>query len=88
MRAKLRKAAGLDDIPVEVLRNSVCVDLLHTIITSCFYSGTVSCEWNTGLINAIPKGDGKEPRDPLSYRGIPYNIYADIITKYQIVKLD
>ena len=88
MRAKLRKAAGLDDIPAEVLRNPVCVDLLHKIITFCFHSGTVSCEWNTELIKPIPKGDGKDPRDPLSYRGIPYNIYADIITKHQIVQSD
>ena len=84
MRAKLRKAAGLDNIPAEVLRNPVCVESLHKIITFCFQSGTVPSEWNIGLIKPIPKGDGKDPRDPLSYRGItlisiPSKIYADIL---------
>ena len=31
MRAKLRKDPGLDQIPAEVLQNTVCVDLLHKI---------------------------------------------------------
>ena len=84
MRAKLRKAAGLDNIPAEVLRNPVCVESLHKIITFCFQSGTVPSEWNIGLIKPIPKGDGKDPRDPLSYRGITSisitsKIYADIL---------
>ena len=84
MRAKLRKAARLDNIPAEVLRNPVCVESLHKIITFCFQSGTVPSEWNIGLIKPIPKGDGKDPRDPLSYRGItlisiPSKIYADIL---------
>ena len=76
--------AGLDNIPAEVLRNPICVDSLHKIITFCFHSGTVPSDWNTGLIKPIPKGDGKDPRDPLSYRGItlisiPCKINADIL---------
>ena len=66
---------------MEVLRNDVCVDLLHKIICYCFNSGTVPRVWNNGLIKPIPKGEGK---DPLSYRGItlisiPCKIYADIL---------
>ena len=84
LRAKLRKAAGLDNIPAEVLRNPVCVDLLYKIISHCFNTGTVPRDWNNGLIKPIPKSDGKDPRDPLSYRGItlisiPCKIYADIL---------
>lgn len=83
-RAKLRKASGLDNIPAEVLRNPVCVDLLHEIISYCFNTGTVPRDWNTGVIKPIPKADGRDPRDPLSYRGItlisvPCKIYADIL---------
>ena len=38
----------------------------------------------TGLIKSIPNGDGKDPNDPLTYRGItlisiPCKIYADIL---------
>ena len=83
-RAKLRKAAGLDNIPAEVLRNPTCVESLFKIIRYCFNTGTVPNDWNTELIKPIPKSDGKDPRDPLSYRGItlisiPCKIYADIL---------
>ena len=64
LRAKLGKAAGLDNIPAEILRNPVCVDLLYNIIRYCFNTGTVPKEdLNTGLIKPIPKSDGKDPRD-------------------------
>lgn len=84
MQAKLRKAPGLDQILGEVLRNTLCVDLLHKLINHCFNSGTVPSEWNNKLIKPIPKGDGKDPHDPLSYRGItlisiPCKIYANIL---------
>ena len=47
-------------------------------------TGTVPNDWNIGLIKPILKSDGKDPRDPLSYRGImlisiPCKIYADIL---------
>ena len=83
-RAKLRKAAGLDNISAELLRNPACVEALFKIIRYCFNTGTVPNDWNTGLIKPIPKSEGKDPRDPLSYRGItlisiPCKIYADIL---------
>lgn len=83
-RARLKRAAGFDGIPAEVLRNPVCTDLLHKIINFCFENGTVPSEWNTGVIKPIPKSDSKDPRNPLSYRGIclisiPCKIYADIL---------
>ena len=48
-RAKLRKAAGLDNIPAEVLRNPSCAESLFRIIRYCFNTGTVPNDWNTGL---------------------------------------
>ena len=83
-RAKLRRAAGFDGIPAEVLRNPVCIDLIYKIINFCFESGTVHNEWNTGTIKPIPKPDAKDPRNPLSYRGtclisVPCKVFADII---------
>ena len=49
-----------------------------------FNTGTVPSDWNKGLMKPIPKGEGKDPRDPLSYRGITLisiqcKIYADIL---------
>ena len=55
LRAKLRKAAGLDNIPAEVLRKPVCVDLFYKIISHCFKKETVPRDWNNGLIKPIPK---------------------------------
>ncbi|MCG8113538.1 MAG: reverse transcriptase family protein [Candidatus Thiodiazotropha taylori] len=83
-RAKLRRAAGFDGIPAEVLRNPVCIDLLYKIINFSFESGTVPSEWNTGIIRPIPKSDSKDPRNPLNYRGIclisiPSKVYADVL---------
>ena len=82
-RAKLKRAAIYGGIPAEVLRNPVCIDLLHKIINFCFENGTVPSEWNKGIIRPIPKSDAKDPKDPLCYRGIclisvPYKVYADI----------
>ena len=85
-RAKLRKAAGFDSIPSEVLRFDICIELLHKIISYCFKSGEIPTEWTKGIINPIPKSDTQDARNPLSYRGIsllsvPYKIYADILNQ-------
>ena len=42
--AKLRKAPGNDYIPLEVLRNDNCVDILFRIIHYCFEAGVVPNE--------------------------------------------
>ena len=85
-RAKLRKTAGFDGIPSEVLRYDICVELLYKIISHCFKNGEVPSEWTTGIINSIPKSETKDARNPLRYRGIsllslPYKIYADILNQ-------
>ena len=83
-RAKLKRAAGFDGIPIEVLRNPVCIDLLYRIINYCFENGSVPSGWNKGVIRPIPKSEARDPRDPLCYRGIclisiPCKVYADIL---------
>ena len=83
-KAKLKGAVGLDNIPASVLRNKSCIKMLHIIICYCFDNGVVPSEWSAGLIKPIPKPDSKDPRNPLSYRGvtlisIPCKIYADIL---------
>ena len=83
-RNKLRKAPGVDEIPIEVLRNENCIKLLYTICNQCFITGTVPTEWKKGIINPIPKSSDKDNRIPTNYRGItlisiPCKIYCDIL---------
>jgi hypothetical protein len=51
----IRKAAGIDDIPAEVLKNDVAVNLLFQIISGCFNLEIVPVQWNSGIINPIFK---------------------------------
>jgi hypothetical protein len=85
-RAKLRKAAGVDDIPAEALKNSSCIDILYRIINHCFNNGCVPDAWRYGIINPIVKPSSTDLRQPLSYRGItllsvPCKIYCDILNR-------
>ncbi|VDH94851.1 Hypothetical predicted protein [Mytilus galloprovincialis] len=54
-RLKLRKAAGIDNIPAEVLKNKTCIDMLQNIINFCFENGVSPLEWKQGIINPIVK---------------------------------
>ena len=92
-RAKLRKAAGIDAIPAEALKNDVCVDLLHRIISECFTNGVVPNQWKTGIINPIVKPNSTDVRRPSTYRGItllsvPSKIYCDILNHRLVTFLD
>ena len=70
MKAKSGKASGIDEIPVELLKNDVTIKFMHCLFNICYKSGKVPTLWSTGIINLIPKSGNKEPRDPMSYRGI------------------
>ncbi|CAC5413951.1 unnamed protein product [Mytilus coruscus] len=83
-RLKLRKAAGIDNIPAEVLKNKTCIDMLQKIINFCFENGVSPFEWKQGIINPIVKPNSTDVRLPLSYRGItllsvPCKVYCDIL---------
>ena len=84
LRAKLRKAAGIDDIPAEVLKNDVAGFFLFQIISGCFNLGKVPVQWNSGIINSVFKQGSDDDRQPLNYRGItlisvPCKIYCNIL---------
>ncbi|CAC5382576.1 unnamed protein product [Mytilus coruscus] len=68
-QAKNRKAAGIDDIPAEVLKNEVAIELLYQIISGCFELGRVPSQWTSGVINPILKQGSSDNRCPLNYRG-------------------
>ena len=80
----MRKAAGIDDIPAEVLKNDTAVNLLFQIISGCFNIGRVPTQWTSGIINPILKQGTDDDRQPLNYRGItlisvPCKIYCNIL---------
>ena len=52
-RIKLRKAAGFDEIPTEVLKNQTAINLLFIICNRCFELGRVPDQWTKGIINPI-----------------------------------
>ncbi|CAC5398783.1 unnamed protein product [Mytilus coruscus] len=83
-RLKLRKAAGIDNIPAEVLKNKTCIDMLQKIINFCFENGVSPLEWKQGIINPIVKPNSTDVRLPLSYRwitllSVPCKVYCDIL---------
>ena len=82
--AKLGKAAGVDEIPAEVLKNDSVVDMLLKFCNGCFDLGRVPTEWTRGIINPIYKPGSDDDRDPLNYRGItlisvPCKIYCSVL---------
>ena len=83
-RTKNGKATGGDKIAIETLRNGNCVDALHALFNNCFSYGQVPDSWQCGIINPIPKGQGKDPRVPGNYRGITitsvvYKLYCSVL---------
>ncbi|MCP3928922.1 MAG: hypothetical protein GY705_07465, partial [Bacteroidetes bacterium] len=70
LRAKLRKAAGVDGIRAEILKNNTCIKLFHKLFNHCFKLGQVPSCWNKGIITPIPKDSSKDPQLPSNYRGI------------------
>ena len=69
-KAKNKKAAGLGNIPNEVIKNEKLIPVLHKLFNCYFSNNTVPNLWQKAIINPIPKGSGKDPYVPLNYRGI------------------
>ena len=70
LNAKSGKAAGIDEIPAECLKNEASLTFLKALFNKCFDSGKTPSIWSKGIINPIPKSTDKDPRQPLNYRGI------------------
>jgi len=88
--AKRGKAAGIDLIPSEVLKNDTSVLVLHSLFNVCFQTGQIPSLWSKSIINPIPKSGNKDARDPMSYRGISlaatmYKMYTSLLNE-RIVK--
>ena len=83
-RAKLGKSVGIDEIPVEVLKNDCTIDILHRLFSVCFSMGIIPDDWNYSIISPIPKSSTGDIRNPLNYRGISlapacYKLYCGVL---------
>ena len=69
-KARNKKAASLDKIPNEIIKNEKLIHVLHKLCNCCFSNNTVPNLWQKTIINPIPKGSDQDPYVPLNYRGI------------------
>ena len=67
---KNNKSSGIDDLPAEVLKNSILTDLLTGLFKKCFETGITPDIWKQSIISSVPKSSTSDPIDPLQYRGI------------------
>lgn len=67
---KDRKAAGMDKIPNEALKNDTCVMVMTRLFQTCFENGILPSEWSQCRIVPITKGRSSISTDPLSHRGL------------------
>ena len=84
--AKKGKASGIDNIPVDVLKNDTAVSFLHVLFNICFDTGIVPSECGKCIINPIHKSSTSDRRDPLSFRGISlapsmYKLYCSVLNR-------
>lgn len=80
----MNKAAGADELPMEVFKNKAASAFLHILFQHCFTSGKVPNRWQKGIIHPIPQKSTSDPRDPLAYRGITlapavYKLYCNVL---------
>ena len=83
-KAKLGKATGYDELPLEALRNDIVKYYLVALFNKCFDSGLIPSIWSMGLIVPIPKCFTKDNRIPSNTRGITlasavYKLYCSIL---------
>ena len=82
--AKKGKSVGIDEIPTDVLKNEVAIDILHKLISICFNTGSIPEDWSYSIITPIPKSSTGDARNPLNYRGISlapacYKLYCGVL---------
>ena len=60
IKAKPRKACGVDNIPNEILKLGRTTEILLALFNACFQHHMIPSEWNRIVIRPIPKS-GKDP---------------------------
>ena len=81
---KTNRAAGIDEVLAEVLKNGYVISFLHKLCNLCYETGKVPDIWCKSVISPIPKCTTSDPRIPLSYRGIAitpvvYKVYCSLL---------
>ena len=66
---KNKKAVGIDNISYEMLKNKNVLCFMANFFNYCFENGVVPDIWGKAIISPILKA-GKEPGEPLNYRGV------------------
>ena len=66
---KLKKSVGYDKVPNECLNYYNITLFMYHFFKLCFDNSVVPVEWTKAIIAPVPK-QGKDPYEPLSYRGI------------------
>ena len=78
-KSKDGKAAGIDKVMNEVLKQDAMLKLLLRLFNLCFSTGKVPNQWVQSIILPIPKGTSSKAIDPLSYSGSACN---HVCTRY------
>jgi hypothetical protein len=82
--AKTGKAVGIDELPVEVLKNELCANFLKSLFNVCFQTGQIPSVWGRSVITPVHKDRASEIREPGNHRGISitsslYKLYCCVI---------
>ena len=83
-KSKNGKACGYDGIPVDILKNDICLHWMHSLFNYCFENSVIPDSWKCGIINPVFKPGNLDRRLPMNYRGITltsvvYKIFCGII---------
>ena len=83
-KSKNKKAIGIENLPNEVLKNSISLKILLPLFNKIFEIGLIPTIWRKAVLKPIPKSTKSDPRIPLQYRGISllstvYKMYSSIL---------
>ena len=78
------KSVGIDEIPVEVLKNNSAINILHRLFLICFRTGFIPDDRNYSITSPTPKSSTSYIRNPINYRGISlgsacYKVYCGVL---------
>lgn len=69
-KSKLKKAAGVEEIPNKVLMSLPLPNVIFCLLECCFKYSIVPSTWYKFFIKPIRKSSKNDPRIPLNHRGI------------------
>ncbi len=81
---KIGKASGIDEIPLEALKNDALKYFMVKSFNLCFEKQVFPSSWRKSIINPIPKNSTSAHHEPNYYRGISlacamYKVYCGVL---------